>query len=194
MTKSALTIFLCLATLASATASPNEVRRAKRAIADIKRSEKALAQSVKKLSQDEKKSLKSLTRGVDSDGDGLADVLEEAVGSNRCSADSDNDGLDDNEDLDEDNNDSDRDGVPDGMEIKSKGRVVSFNDPILVVDSATLQITATTIFFRGVASKADLVAGLCVEAESHRVDTLILVDKIKRLKDSECRPPGGNDD
>jgi hypothetical protein len=191
MTKLILSLLVSLTTLFSAYAAPSDVKRAQRAISDIKRSEKSLAQTIKKLSKDEKRALKRSTRGTDSDGDGVADILEDSLGAKKCDSDTDDDGVDDNNDADEDKADSDDDGVPDGMEVEAKGRIVSFNDPVLVIGSTTLNITATTVFFRGLTSKADLMAGTCVEAEGRRSGAEILVDKIKRQKDSEC---SGSDD
>lgn len=194
MHKLALLLSVVILLISSAWATPADVKRAKRAIADIKKSEQELSRSVKKLTQLERKNLKGATRGVDSDGDGLADVLEGVLGSKRCDADSDDDGVDDNTDIDEDNSDSDGDGVPDGMEVETKGKIVSFNDPVLVIGTTSLNITSTTVFFRGLTSKADLTAGICVEAEGRRSGGTILVDKIKRQKDSDCGSSSGNDD
>jgi hypothetical protein len=191
MIKFILSLLISLATLVSAYATPSDVNRAKRAISDIMRSEKSLAQAVKKLSQDERKALKRSTRGTDSDGDGVADILENSLGAKKCDADTDDDGVDDNDDIDEDKADSDDDGVPDGMEVETKGRISSFNDPVLVVGATTLKITPSTVFFRGLTSKADLIAGTCIEAEGRRSGAEILVDKIKRKKDSGC---SGSDD
>jgi hypothetical protein len=186
MSKYLLLILVCCVATASAIAAPADVKKAKRAISDIKKSEKLLTQSMKKLSNDERRALKRSTRGTDSDGDGVADILEDSLGAKKCDADTDDDGVDDNQDLDEDKADSDDDGVPDGMEVETKGRISSFNDPILVIGSTTLKITSSTVFFRGLTSKADLMAGTCVEAEGRRSGGELLVDKIKRQKDSDC--------
>jgi hypothetical protein len=189
-------IALCLLFVAalSANASPTEFAKARRSLTQIKIAEKTLAQSIKKMTEAERIKLKRVTRGLDSDGDGLADVLEPSLGANRCDADSDDDGLDDDNDVGEDDSDSDDDGVPDGTEVETKGLVQSFNDPELVVGSTKLQITSTTVFFRGLTSKADLTPGVCVEAEGRRVGTVVLVDKIKRHRGPACGNDGGGDD
>jgi hypothetical protein len=189
-----LAVVCALVCLNSASATPSDLSKAKRAVAQIKRSEQDLKRSIQKMSDAERTKFKRGTRGLDSDGDGLADVLEPVLGANRCDSDSDDDGLDDDDDLDEDSGDSDDDGVPDGSEVEAKGLIQSFNDPVLVVGTSTLQITVSTVFFRGLASKADLVAGVCVEAEGRRVGGLLLVDKIKRHRGPACGNDGGGDD
>lgn len=171
---------LAASNLSSAYAAPRDVIKAKRAVAQIKIGERALTEAASKLTTAERRLIKRSTRGTDSDGDGLADVLEPSLGANRCDADSDDDGLDDSEDLDEDNGDSDDDGVSDGDEFEVKGRIVSFTDPVLVIGTTTVKITVNTVFFRGLSSKADLLVNLCVKAEGHRVGADILVDKIKK--------------
>jgi hypothetical protein len=181
-----LSILLALVIISPAFSAPADLKKAKRLITEIKKSERSLSQSIKKLSNDERRALKRSTRGTDSDGDGVADILEDSLGAKKCDADTDDDGVDDNDDFDEDKADSDDDGVPDGMEVETKGRIASFNDPALVIGSATLKITASTVFFRGLSSKADLIAGTCVEAEGRRAGSEIIVDKIKRQKDSDC--------
>jgi len=187
-----LLVLLAVSAITSANAAPSDLNKAKRALAQIKSGERDLARSAKRLSETERERLKRNTRGTDSDGDGLADVLEVPLGANRCDADSDDDGLDDNEDSDEDNGDSDGDGVSDANEVETKGLIRSFNDPLLVVGTTTLKITATTVFFRGLMSKADLQPNTCVEAEGHRVGSDILVQKIKKHTGAECG--SGSDD
>jgi hypothetical protein len=186
MLKLILTCLFLLAALQSAYAGPRDLKNAQNAVSKIKQEERKLAASIKKLSDLERARLKRSTRGLDSDGDGLADILEPSVGGNRCDADSDDDGVDDDEDSDEDKSDSDDDGVPDGMEVETKGRIKSFNDPELVVGTTTLKITSSTVFFRGLSSKSDLLAGVCVEAEGRRVGSDILVNKIKKHTGAEC--------
>jgi hypothetical protein len=189
-----LTICVFLAGFNLAYASPSEVRQIKNSVTRIKQEERKITSSFKKLSARERDNLKKTTRGLDSDGDGLADTLEPALGSNRCDADSDDDGLDDDQDQNENEKDSNDNGVPDGSEVETKGRIASFNDPILVIGTTTLKITAATVFFRGLSSKSDLVAGTCVEAEGRRNGSEILVDKIKKKRDSDCGGSGSGDD
>jgi hypothetical protein len=189
-----LTLIIAITSINASFASPSELGKAKSAIKRIRSEESKLTKSFRKLSETERAKLKSTTRGVDSDGDGLPDVIEAAIGSNRCDADTDDDGLDDNGDSDERDSDGDDDGVPDGNEVETKGLIQSFNDPVLVVGSTTLTITASTVFFRGLSSKADLQASTCVEAESHKVGADLLVQKIKKHTGTECGAGSGGDD
>jgi len=148
------------------------------------------------MTKTERRRFKRAVRGLDSDRDGVADVLEPSLGANRCDADSDDDGLDDNSDGDEDRSDGGTDGggSDDGVEVETRGLIQSFNDPDLVVGSTRLQITTTTVFFRGLTSKADLLPGVCVEAEGRRVGSTSLVDKIKKHRGPACGNDGGGDD
>lgn len=191
-----LLLALCcvLVCLHSASAGPSDLAKAKRAVAQIKRAEQELRRSVERMSEADRSKLKRGTRGLDSDGDGLADVLEPVLGANRCDSDSDDDGLDDDNDFDEDRSDSDGDEAPDGSEMEIKGLVRSFNDPELFIGSTILQITTSTVFFRGLASKAELVPGICVEAEGRRVGSANIVDKIKRHRGPACGSGRGGDD
>jgi hypothetical protein len=128
--------------------------------------------------------LKAAFKALDSDGDGVSDILEGALKSSRCDADSDDDGIDDDEDSDEDNADSDGDGHNDGNEIGAKGKITSFTDPTLVDGGKSFTVTANTTF-RGIGfDKSDLVANLCVEVEGHVEGSANIADKIKR--DDDC--------
>lgn len=187
------TILLSLCTLSVAYAAPEDFAKAKRALGQIKRGEKALQRAAKRLTANEKERLKQQARGDDSDSDGLENRLEKAFGSDLCNEDTDGDGVNDRDDRDEDNYDSDGDGVPDGLEVEVEGRITSFNAPILTVASTSGQITATTVFYRGLTSQADLIPGLCIEAEGRRDGVTFIIEKVKRKKDSSCGR-GSNDD
>jgi hypothetical protein len=191
MLRLAVIMAILLASTFNAWASPTDLAKARRTLASITKAEKDLLRTAKKLTPAERAKLKS-SRGKDSDGDSVSDVVEGAIGSNRCDADSDDDGLDDSDDRDEDSSDSDGDGYSDGLEVEAKGQVTSFNDPILVVAGKTFEVTPSTIFFRGLTSKDDLTTGTCIEVEGHKVGDGVVADKIKREKDSGCG--SGSDD
>ncbi len=188
-----LALTIAITFLNTSFASPNELAKARRSVVRIKNEERNLIKSFRKLSESEQEVLKR-TKGNDSDGDGLADAIEVAAGANLCDADSDDDGIDDKDDSNERNGDSDGDGVSDGNEVETKGRIQSFDDPNLIVGSTTLKITANTIFFRGLSSKSDLQRDTCVEAESHKVGSDLLVQKIKKHTGSECGSGSSDDD
>ncbi|MFO0416298.1 MAG: DUF5666 domain-containing protein [Pseudomonadota bacterium] len=189
-----LTIIIAVLIFSSlnAWASPSDLAKARRTLTSIAKAEKDLIRTAKKLTPAERAKLKA-SRGKDSDGDTVNDVVEGAIGSNRCDADSDDDGLDDSDDSDEDSSDSDGDGYGDALEVEAKGKVTSFNDPVLVVAGKTFQVTSSTIFFRGLTSKADLTAGTCIEVEGHKVGAGVVADKIKRENDSGCGSGSGDD-
>lgn len=191
MTRLFIALSLLFVAVQAAYAGPNDFGKARRALESIKKGERDLSSALKKLTSSERARLKRTTRGLDSDKDGLPDVLEPSLGAGRCDADSDDDGLDDGDDSDEDNSDGGGGGIDDGETVETKGVITSFNDPQLVIGTTRLEISPGTIFFRGLSSKADLVQGVCVEAESSRVGTTLVVDKIKKHRGSAC---GGGDD
>ena len=195
-----LAILLSFSLVVGATttfASPSDVRVAKLQFKKIKRVPKVLAKLARKLSKLELKKLKRSVRGKDSDGDGVPDIIEESrPGSNKCDADSDDDGIDDDEDYKEGDSDSDDDGIIDGNEFEREGTVVSFSDPSLVIGGTTYVLTESTVFRYklGDFSRADLTSGLCVEVEGYVNDedpASNIVQKIKRKKASSC---SGSDD
>jgi hypothetical protein len=173
-------------TVGFAHAGPSDLNRAKRSLVQIKKAERGLSLSMKKLTAAERSKLKRSTRGLDSDGDGIADVLEPYLGASRCDADSDDDGIDDDDDLDEDGEDNDSDGTSDGAEAEIKGRIEAFNDPVVTIGSATGQITSATRFYRGLSSKSDLVLGTCVEARGRRDSGAFIIEEIKRERSHDC--------
>jgi len=181
-----LTALLALLLVAASPAYASPRYTAAKQSADrIKKEEKDLARRIARLTAAEKAKLKKAFKGLDSDSDGLADILEAAVKSSRCDADSDDDGLDDDEDSDEDNADSDGDGHNDGSEVEAKGKITSFTDPTLVVGGKTFTVTDSTTFRGTGFDKSDLVAGLCIEVEGHIDGANNIADKIKR--DDDCR-------
>jgi hypothetical protein len=128
----------------------------------LRRSEIRLAKAIAGLKPTERERLKKAlsSLGVDSDTDGVSDIFERARGSNVCDADSDDDGIDDSEDGYE--KDDDKQG-----EVEVRGRITSFNDPIIVIGSKSFTVTNRTRFRRGVASRADLTEGRCVKVEGY---------------------------
>ena len=205
-----LAILLSFSLVVGATttfASPSDVRAAKLQFKKMtrlqKKEAKALKKALRKLSEAELKKLKRSVRGKDSDGDGVPDIIEDSrPGSNKCDADSDDDGIDDDEDYKEGDSDSDDDGIIDGNEFEREGRVASFSDPVLVIGGTTYQLTDSTIFRYkfGDFGRGDITAGLCVEVEGYINDedpSSNIVQKVKRKKDSSCTNDGdddGNDD
>jgi hypothetical protein len=180
-----LTALLALIVIAvsPASASPRYTA-AKQSAERVKKDEKELARRFARLTATERAKLKAAFRALDSDGDGVSDILEGAIKSSRCDADSDDDGVDDGDDSDEDNADSDGDGHNDGSEVEAKGKVISFTDPILVVGGKSFTVTATTTFRGTGFDKSDLVAGLCIEVEGHTDGASTIADKIKQ--DDDC--------
>lgn len=184
-----LSFFVVCAT--SSSASPSYTQ-AKAAADNVKKAKAQLKRKTKGLNETELAKLRSSYRGTDSDGDGVADELEDAIGSKICNADSDSDGIDDNNDDSPGNSDSNGDGKPDGSDgqpFERKGSVSSFNDPELVIAGNTYVITAETSFVQDKKgsspfSKTSLVKGLCVEVEGRVSSGKNLVDKIK--KDDDC--------
>lgn len=174
---------LLIISVAPVYASPRYTS-AKQSAEKVKKDEKELARRIARLSPTERAKLKSAFKALDSDGDGVSDILEGALKSNRCDADSDDDGVDDGDDSDEDNADSDGDGHNDGNEIGAKGKITAFTDPTLEVGGKTFTVTANTTF-RGIGfDKSDLVANLCIEVEGHVEGGANVADKIKR--DDDC--------
>jgi hypothetical protein len=179
----AMILALLLVSTAPAFAEPRYTA-AKRAADKVKKDERDLARKAKRLSAKEKARLKSAFRGKDSDSDGVADIIEGAFGSGSCESDSDDDGLPDDEDIDEDNPDRDGDGHMDGNEVAAKGTITSFADPLVTVGNRTFIITGDTQF-RGVNfGPEDLEPGLCVEVEGHTNGATTVADKVKR--DDDC--------
>lgn len=153
---------------------------AKQAADKVSKDEKDLARKISRLSATERAKLKAAIKGLDSDGDGVSDIVERGLGSSRCDADTDDDGLPDGEDSNEENPDSDGDGHNDGSEVGAKGNVTSFADPTLVVDGKTFTVTDSTTFRGSGFDKSDLTAGLCIEVEGHVEGAGNIADKIKR--------------
>jgi hypothetical protein len=174
---------LIVISVSPAYASPRYTA-AKQSAERVKKDERELAKRIARLSATERAKLKRAFKALDSDGDGVSDILEGAIKSSRCDADSDDDGVDDGDDSDEDNADSDGDGHNDGNEIGAKGNITSFTDPTLVVGGKTFTLTATTTFRGTGFDKSDLVAGICIEVEGHVEGATNIADKIKR--DDDC--------
>jgi hypothetical protein len=180
-----LGLYLLLTSTANAAPSYKSTLSAAR---NLRKSEVKLAKSIAGLSAADREKLKTAlaSLGVDTDKDGVSDLFEKARGSNICDNDSDDDGVDDNDDGYED--DQNRLG-----EVESKGAVTSFQDPTLIVGGKTFTVTATTSFRKGVSSKADLVTGACIKVEGYtdpsNVNIATKVEKYDR-----CSGGNGEDD
>jgi hypothetical protein len=185
----ALAIGFMLAVISPAYAGPG-FAPARREAQKIKQAERKLAKRIAKLSESDRKRLKSEFSSTDSDGDGVSDIIEGAIGSNRCDADSDDDGFDDSNDYDEDTPGADDDEPGSGdddsgrVEFEAKGEIVSFDDPSLVIGNRTYTLTQATQFIGTGFTKEDLQAGLCVEVKGLRDDSQREVTRIKR--DDDC--------
>ena len=158
----------------------------------VKRDERQLARRVHSLSAEERRRLKISFRGRDSDRDGISDIVEGGLGSNRCDTDSDDDGIDDSKDRDERRwtDDGGRPGddncqMGNCPEIAARGRITSFIDPRLTVSGKTFIITANTVFRDFGLSKEGLIVGQCIEIEGHASGAGIIADKV-HLEDSGC--------
>lgn len=166
----AITLLSLFAIIQTAEAAPT-YQSARKEAKSIIAAEKKFEKLVAKLSAADREKLKAALAKIDddSDGDGSSDLFERARGSSRCDADSDDDGVDDGDDQHEDSRDGDGDGHDDANEVKAKGRIVSFQDPALVVQGKTFTITPKTQFRGRNFSKHNLVAGTCVEVEGHLI-------------------------
>jgi hypothetical protein len=163
---------------------------AKKEAQQLQRAERKLAKRINRLSETDKKRLKSAFKSTDSDGDGVSDIIEGAIGSNRCDADSDDDGFSDSDDYNEDTPGADDDSPgsddnnPGTSEFEAKGIIASFDDPSLVIGSTTYTITMATEFIGAGFTKDDLRAGMCVEVKGLRSGADRDVTRIKR--DDDC--------
>lgn len=156
--KLGLSVCVVSSLMVAANAGPrlNDVQRE---VANINRAEKRLVRKLAKLTTAERVRLKSRKVGVDSDSDGVSDIVEGALGSNRCDSDSDDDGFDDKSDSNEDSPGSD-DGL---AEFEVKGLIDSFSDPVLQVKGVTYTLSDSAQFVGIGFTKDDLLAGACVE-------------------------------
>jgi hypothetical protein len=147
--------------------SPSDVKAAKQQFKKVRKEQKRLAKLARRLSKAELKRLKRTSRGRDSDGDGVPDLLEDTTRTNMCEA-----------------------------EFEKEGRIVSFDDPNLVIGDTTYVLTDSTTFRSkfGVFTRDSLISGKCVEVEGYISDgdpASNTVQKIKEKKDSSCND---NDD
>jgi Domain of unknown function (DUF5666) len=165
---------------------------AKQAAERVKRDEAELVRRVRSLSVEDRIKLKNKFRGRDSDRDGLSDIIEGGLGSNRCDGDSDDDGVDDANDRNElrRNDDDSRSGDDTrrggtGLEVEVRGRITSLIDSSLTVGGRTFVLTATTVFRDPGFSKDDLLVGQCIEIEGRTNGSQIVAEKV-HLEDSGC--------
>jgi hypothetical protein len=188
-------IFALSCLIHPAAASPR-ADAAKRLAQKIQRDQSELAKQMKRLSVKERTTLKrALKRGTDSDGDGVNDIVEGAIGSNRCDADSDDDGFDDSEDGAENDDSSSGDDSSDdngngsdspSTEVEVKSRITSFNDPNLLVGGKTFVVDQSTVFRGPNFGKEDLEAGMCVEVKGRKTGETLIAVRIQRESPSEC--------
>jgi hypothetical protein len=193
-------------TAAPAIAAPSYAA-VKREAENLKKAERKLAKRIARLSEADRMRIKSKFSGTDSDQDGVADIIEGALGSNRCDSDSDDDGFNDSEDYREDEPGTD-DDMPDDspdngddsnsggnpppkapnppapVEFEAKGTIASFTDPVLVVKGTSYTIGSGTQFVGTGFDREDLTAGTCVEVKGLRDGDQRLVTRIKR--DNDC--------
>jgi hypothetical protein len=185
----ALVVALVLAYSSPAIAGPR-YSAAKKEAQQIQRAERTLAKRIERLSEADRKRLKAAFKSTDSDADGVSDIIEGAIGSNRCDADSDDDGFSDSDDYNEDTPGTDDDSPgsddsnPGSSEFETKGIIASFNDPSLVIGSTTYTLTAATVFIGSGFTKEDLRAGMCIEVKGLRSGSDRDVTRIKR--DDDC--------
>jgi hypothetical protein len=192
-----LAIIFALSCLIHPAAASPRAAAAKRLALKIQKDQTDLAKQMKRLSVNERKSLKrALKRGTDSDGDGVNDIVEGAIGSNRCDADSDDDGYDDSEDGAENDDSSSGDDSSDdngdsgdgsSSEVEVKGRITSFDDPNLVVRGKTFIVNQSTVFRGSNFNKGDLETELCVEVKGRKSGDALIAVRIKRESPNECQ-------
>jgi hypothetical protein len=190
MMKLLCAILLSLGLVFSSASATPRYTATKQAVEKLRKDERLLARQFKKLSKAERKKLKAaLSRGTDSDGDGLTDILEGAVGTNRCDADSDDDGSDDSDDGAE--NDPSSDGGEDDSnnpsEVEVKGSITSFDGTILLVKGESFTVSSSTIYRGEGFGKDELDPGVCVEVKGRRSGDVLSAVRIKRESQSECQ-------
>ncbi len=186
------TILPLLLLSASSAYADRRYTTAKQAAERVKRDEAELARRVQSLSVEDRIKLKNNFRGRDSDRDGISDIIEGGLGSNRCDSDSDDDGIDDSRDRnerrrteDDSRSGDDTSRSDNGLEIEARGRITSLLDSSLTVGGKTFILTATTAFRESGFSKDDLMVGQCIEIEGRTNGSQIFAEKV-HLEDSGC--------
>jgi hypothetical protein len=178
--KLGLSVCVVSSLMVSANAGPR-LNAVQKEVVNISRAEKRLARKLSYLNQSERIRIKSRRAGVDSDSDGVSDIVEGALGSNRCDSDSDDDGFDDKSDSNEDSPGSD-DGLD---EFEVKGFIESYSDPVLKVNGATYTVSASAQFVGVGFSREDLLqAGACVELKGLKRESGNTVTRLKQ--DNDC--------
>lgn len=153
---------LCLLSLpAQAERRASSLRAAEAEARKISKAEKELAKRIKRLNAFDRRALKVKRIGTDSDRDGVSDIFEGAIGSNRCDNDSDDDGVEDGSDSREDEF-----GKDDGeSEFEVKGLITSFSDSSIGIGEASYLITKETRFGGRGFSEEDIEPGVCVQVK-----------------------------
>lgn len=160
---------------------------ARQTVRKVLEDQRELTRRINRLTPAEKVRLKAAVAGIDSDGDGLPNYLEDSLGSSSCDADSDDDGLSDEDDPFENDEDGDDDGFNDEDEVSATGVIASFLTPNLVVAGQTFIITeATTFTGRNFSSAEDLQADQCIKVEGHKVAADVIADKVEKKRSSSC--------
>ena len=122
---------------------------------------------------------------ADSDGDGVADVIDE--GANRCDTDSDDDGKPDGDELkdgdDPDDSDSDDDGNMDGSwrEVRAHGAVSSQSGVNFTINGVEFLIADATVF-KDNLSASDIVVEACLAVKAYKdeADGVAIAEKIEQ--------------
>lgn len=124
-----------------------------------------------------RKTLASIsTSGLaDSDGDGLPDLFELAIGSSSCDSDSDGDGISDD---DESESGSEPDDADSG-EIELKGAISGLTETTVTVDGNTFVATESTSYLDGATSLASFEIGDLVEVKGELQGGVLNLIKIK---------------
>ena len=111
----------------------------------------------------------------DSDGDGLPDIFEDALGSSSCNDDSDGDGISDD---DESKNGSKPDDSSSG-EVELKGNITAITETTVTVGTRTFTAVAATRYLKGATSLTSFVVGDFVELKGRIRAAVLELVKIK---------------
>lgn len=145
----------------------------------ISKAERELAKRIKKLNAADRRALKLKRFGPDSDSDGVSDIFEGAIGSNRCDRDSDDDGFEDGSDSREDEfGENDRES-----EFEVKGPVQSFADSVIVINQVSYRLSKDTRFGGKGFSRDDIEPGVCLEVKGLTIGSENQVQKVEQEDD-----------
>jgi hypothetical protein len=169
--------------------SKSKVNLNTKRIKQIDKLSEKLAKSLNKLSPEE---LKLVLKKVsklnleDADDDGFPDLMEEDEES-VCDPDSDDDGIEDGDEvedgMDPKEPDSDDDGYLDPEEVEKEGEIEVLDASNIQVLGVSFVINANTVFLskkKGLLSIADFAVGQCVEVEGHKEGEINIADKVRK--------------